>query len=239
MEAPYNTIIPPSDLALKNGVDNHSLRTSLSVVMSTVELIEKHYLKGNTEECLNRLENIKLIVKDIVETMDVSQDSYSSCPAVAYSYVTNFELREFLEGIYYTSKSYLKEDQSLHINMEPEELHLFQNKKILNQVLTNLIQNAIKYSPEGSPISINVSVEDRLKISVADEGIGIPDGEKINIFKKYYRASNTDDYSGKGVGLYQIKEYLEFLNGCITVHDNANKGTVFSVYLDYSLRNRR
>ncbi|PID67657.1 MAG: hypothetical protein CR968_05510 [Flavobacteriia bacterium] len=237
MEAPFNTIIPPSDLALKNGMDKHSLRSSLSVIMSTVELIEKHYLKGNTEECLNRLANIKLIVKDIVETMDVSQDSYSVFSGVTYSYVTDFELREFLEDICYTYKNYLKEDQSLHINMVPEELHLFQNEKILYAVLTNLIQNAIKYSPEGSSISINVSVEDRLKISVVDEGIGIPESEKIKIFKKYYRASNTGDYSGRGVGLYQIKKYLEFLNGCITVHDNANKGTVFSVYLDYSLRN--
>jgi signal transduction histidine kinase len=224
-----------SKLIIKQGIDNHSLRSSLSGIISTVELIEKHHSMGNIEECLKRLDNIKSIVRNVIESMDVSQD-YSTLSEVSFSFVSYFDLRILLEELVEKYEIMLKDKQSIKLDMGVPELQLFQNQKILCTVVSNLIQNAIKYSPEGATIGIRVDLEDRLKISIYDEGIGIPDEEKQSIFKKYYRASNTEEQQGRGVGLYQVKNYMNFLNGCITVHDNHRQGSVFTLYLDYSLR---
>jgi PAS domain S-box-containing protein len=104
----------------------------------------------------------------------------------------------------------------------------------LEQVLQNLIQNALKYSPEHQPIAIRVERHERRAcVAISDRGIGIPEESLPALFQRFYRASNVEDryISGMGVGLYVVKEIVELHSGEITVESIEGQGSTFTVCL--------
>jgi PAS domain S-box-containing protein len=104
----------------------------------------------------------------------------------------------------------------------------------LRQVLVNLIENAVKYSPEGGPVRIEVERNDRtVRWVVADNGLGIPASERRRVFEKFYRLdpNMTRGIGGTGLGLYICRELVHRLEGRIWVEPNGNKGSRFNVEL--------
>ncbi|MFC4306737.1 ATP-binding protein [Cohnella boryungensis] len=103
---------------------------------------------------------------------------------------------------------------------------------LLEQVLVNVISNAIKYSPDGSDICIAVSdKENNLIIEVADQGVGLEHDEYTRIFEKFYRAQTTRQVTGTGLGLAICKGIVELHSGQITGKRNDPRGTVISITL--------
>lgn len=104
----------------------------------------------------------------------------------------------------------------------------------LTSVALNLLENAVKYSQGDPVIEVRLSQEGRkIKFEVADQGIGISDKEKKNIFEKFYRVGNEDTRKtkGTGLGLYIVSEIVKAHQGSISVYDNHPKGTVFCIKL--------
>jgi two-component system phosphate regulon sensor histidine kinase PhoR len=104
----------------------------------------------------------------------------------------------------------------------------------LRQVLTNLVDNAIKYSPDDSTVEIRIEDDpQRIRINVSDEGIGIPAAEQERIFEKFYRvdAAMTGGIGGSGLGLYISRELIERLGGRLTVKSRPGSGSTFTVAL--------
>jgi two-component system phosphate regulon sensor histidine kinase PhoR len=104
----------------------------------------------------------------------------------------------------------------------------------LKQVLVNLVENAIKYSPEGGRIEVRISDSpDRLRIEVRDEGLGIPPSEQNRIFEKFYRldADMTRGVGGSGLGLYISREIVEQMGGILSVRSRRGAGSTFTVTL--------
>jgi PAS domain S-box-containing protein len=104
----------------------------------------------------------------------------------------------------------------------------------LDQVLQNLIQNAIKYSPLGSVVHVGIEQRDGTAcVSITDEGIGIPQAELPQLFQRFYRASNVDEHqiSGLGVGLYVVKEIITLHGGTVDVVSEEGRGSVFTICL--------
>lgn len=100
------------------------------------------------------------------------------------------------------------------------------------QIMTNLIDNAGKYSPENSDITITTSIkEDFIEISVKDKGVGIPKEDTDKIFEKFVRLENhlTSKTQGNGLGLYITKKLIESMNGKIIVESEPNQGTTFTL----------
>ena len=93
-------------------------------------------------------------------------------------------------------------------------------------IISNLIENALKYSPANSPVEIEVN---QSELKFGDSGAGIPDGEKQKVFEKFYRIGNEETRSAKGtgLGLYIVKNLCSLHNIKISVTDNKPKGTVF------------
>jgi signal transduction histidine kinase len=108
------------------------------------------------------------------------------------------------------------------------------DKQGLTSVLQNLLENALKYSPEGSPVRLAAAASgSRLVIQVVDEGQGIADSEKKAIFSKFYRIGNEDTRktTGTGLGLYIVKQVVKAHRGKITVLDNTPRGSIFKLEL--------
>ena len=104
----------------------------------------------------------------------------------------------------------------------------------LEQVLENLVQNAIKYSPSGGRVKVCIEQQnDKACLWVTDEGIGIPDGAVPHLFERFYRAPNVDpqQITGMGIGLYVVKEIVQRHGGTIMVESTEGVGSTFRICL--------
>ena len=107
----------------------------------------------------------------------------------------------------------------------------------LTSVILNLLENAVKYTPDSPKIEVVLDrVEDIVSLAVADNGIGISDKDKRQIFEKFYRVGNEDTRrtKGTGLGLFIVKEIVKSHEGQISVLDNQPKGTIFRIQLPSS-----
>jgi PAS domain S-box-containing protein len=123
---------------------------------------------------------------------------------------------------------------SLELLAPPSTLPLRCDPPRLKQVLVNLVENAIKYSPEGGRIEVRIAdTPDRLRIEVHDEGLGIPPSEQSRIFEKFYRldAEMTRGVGGSGLGLYISREIVEQMGGLLSVRSRRGAGSTFTVTL--------
>src|SRR5690606_34054887 len=103
---------------------------------------------------------------------------------------------------------------------------------VLQIVLNNLVSNAVKYSSIDNEVIVIVSLHDEyLCISVKDYGIGIPDNEQNHIFELFYRAKNTNEIGGTGIGLAVVQESMIKLGGRIELNSKLGYGSEFKVYL--------
>ena len=122
--------------------------------------------------------------------------------------------------------------REIHVDIEDEFLMAKLDAHLMTQVIINLIDNAIKYTPGGSPIHVRAyPVEDRVRIEVADEGPGIPDAEKEHIFDMFYTGNNEcgDSRRGIGLGLSLCKTIVQAHGGCISVRDRSPQGSIFCI----------
>ncbi len=104
----------------------------------------------------------------------------------------------------------------------------------LAQVLRNLLSNAVKYSPRGGRITVEVVLEDdRARVSVEDQGMGIPADALPKLFQRFYRAPSVEGrtINGFGIGLYVVKEIVTRHGGTVHVTSTEGKGTTFTIYL--------
>jgi signal transduction histidine kinase len=101
---------------------------------------------------------------------------------------------------------------------------------MLEHILMNLVGNAIKYSPAGSDVTVQIRREgDTAVISVSDRGIGIPESDVVRIFQPFHRGQNVGSRSGSGLGLPIVKQSLDALGGEISVKSRVGQGTTFTV----------
>jgi two-component system, OmpR family, sensor kinase len=104
--------------------------------------------------------------------------------------------------------------------------------KLLFQVFSNLIANAVKYSPNGGAIVVDAAVRNNeVMVAVADRGIGIPKADFGRLFERYYRGANVSGIVGTGVGLYLVKTALDLHKGRIDVESAEGEGSRFVVRL--------
>lgn len=105
----------------------------------------------------------------------------------------------------------------------------------LEQVFINLLENAVKYTPEGGTVEVAAAAcgEDKIRIDVRDTGIGIPEKELPRIFERFYRvdAARTRDEGGTGLGLSIVKHLVQAMGGSVSVESTRGKGSVFSITL--------
>lgn len=115
---------------------------------------------------------------------------------------------------------------------EFQDFELYHNPKWTAEAMTNILENAVKYSPENSRIQITVSRMDiYTRITISDEGIGIPENEYHLIFRRFYRGKAVEQQEGSGLGLYLAQLILQHEKGYITVSSKPGQGSSFHVFL--------
>lgn len=125
------------------------------------------------------------------------------------------------------------EKKKICLNVDcPEDLVLSHDSRWTSEALFNLLDNAVKYTPDGGSIQVVVQKwEMYLKIDVTDTGRGITESEQATIFKRFYREEAVHDIEGIGIGLYLAREIIMMQGGYILVTSEVGKGSTFSVFL--------
>ncbi|MEA5578392.1 HAMP domain-containing sensor histidine kinase [Anabaena sp. UHCC 0451] len=108
------------------------------------------------------------------------------------------------------------------------------DKKLLQQIITNLLTNAIKYSPDHNLVNFHLTKENnQLIFKINDSGIGIPEADQLNLFTPFHRASNVGNIAGTGLGLSIVKKCVDLHKGDITVNSRLGEGTTFTVSIPF------
>ena len=106
------------------------------------------------------------------------------------------------------------------------------DEKLLRQMLGNLISNAIKYSPEGTPVYLYLNCQNQEAVfRIKDSGIGIPTADRERIWETFYRATNVGTISGTGLGLAIVKRAVEIHSGKLAITSQEGAGTTFTATL--------
>jgi len=213
---------------------SHEFKTPLSVILSSATLTKKYTDTEHQKKREKHLENIKLKVRSLnnilndflsIERIESDNNSYN----IAY-----FPLSRVVNNVVYDANMLSKKGQIINYPDNINEIVVHYDEKILELSLTNLINNAIKYSPENTTIDIAVKIKnDLLNISVSDQGIGISEKDQKYIFNPYFRAENVTHKQGTGIGLNIVKGHLENLNSTIHFKSIENKGSIFTINIPY------
>jgi signal transduction histidine kinase len=119
---------------------------------------------------------------------------------------------------------------SQHLGANPTPM--VGDAKLLFQAFSNLISNAVKYSPGGGAIAVTMeSSPDLVVVTVSDHGIGIPENDLAHLFERYHRGSNVSGIVGTGVGLYLVKTAVDLHHGKVEVQSREGEGSRFTVHL--------
>lgn len=199
-----------------------SIRLGLETLIKRLNAAEKFQrIMHNSLQDVDRLSNL---VDNILLAARMENNSYP------------FQWEELnLSKLAQNAVSSIKETMGEKGNFNSEiaeNIYCKSDRMAFNAVLINLLENAVKYSPAGSPVSLTLREDQsNILIEVADEGIGIPENEKSEIFKKFYRIGNeeTRNTKGTGLGLYIVQNIVQQMKGKIEVTDNEGKGSVFKV----------
>ncbi|HET8735141.1 MAG TPA: PAS domain S-box protein [Pricia sp.] len=209
---------------------SHEFKTPLSSILTSITLLGKY---TRTEQQEKRDKHVNTI-RNKVKYLDTILNDFLSVERLESGKVNykmeNFALSKVVNEVVYDANMLLKSGQKIQYPNNIDDILVEFDKKTLELVLSNLIHNAIKYSPENSVINIEVEQKsDRLTVKVIDQGIGIPKKDQKHVFNRYFRAENALLTQGTGIGLNIAKQHLENLGATLDFNSEESKGSTFKV----------
>jgi signal transduction histidine kinase/DNA-binding response OmpR family regulator len=219
---------------------SHEIRTPMNAVLGFTHLLQQQPLNEKSREYVASIqhagENLLDIINDILDISKIESGMMRLEPV-------SFSLRGMMHSLQLMFQPKAQEkllDLNVHIDAGVPDI-LYGDVMRLTQVLVNLINNAIKFTPQGhvivrvSPVNGNESGV-RLLFTVADTGIGISQNKLANIFDRFNQAEAdiTRKYGGTGLGLTIVKQLVELQHGTIRVESEPGKGSTFLVELPYT-----
>jgi len=209
----------------------HELKTPISITRLNMETLLKHSLDDSKKEKI-----LKSSLQEINRLNTLTGNILVSAQLEGGSYLFNKEEINFSQIVSDSSQDFVNRfpNRPWNITMEPD-LYISGDPLLMQILVNNLIDNAVKYSPPGSPITIHLKKEgDQGILELIDEGAGIPKKEQKRIFQKFYRVGNEDTRiaQGTGLGLYLGRKITRDHKMRLQVSDNKPKGTIFTVHFN-------
>lgn len=211
---------------------SHEFKTPLSGILTSSMLLAKYKL---TEQQDKREKHLSIINNKVHYLNNILNDFLSieklEKGEVNYN-LSSFSVKKAIEQTIDNLGLLRKSGQIIVVESTADEAQIYHDEKIMELTLSNLVSNAIKYSPENATITITLAQnEQETLIQVIDNGFGIPEKDQKNIFQRYFRAENVLLNQGTGIGLNIVKSHLENLGGTITFVSEENKGSAFTIKL--------
>jgi two-component system sensor histidine kinase CiaH len=208
----------------------HELKTPISVARLNLETLQKYQLDTEKQRKLIRMtleetERLNTLTNNILISAQLEGGGYTtSKEELDLSDLLKDCIRNFIQR--YPERKFIE-------SIEPD-MDVKGDPLLLQLLINNLLENAVKYSSKGKTITCKLRGHNsKIELHIIDEGPGIPEGEKKNIFKKFYRLGDeaTRQTQGTGLGLYLCKKIAEYHNAGILVTNNVPQGSNFIVIL--------
>lgn len=210
---------------------SHEFRTPLTTMLTSLSLVTK-YAEQNDKE--NQGKHVGRIKTSINNLTDILNDFLSVSKLEEGKIENNPEglnLKTFINDIIAEMHSMAIDGQKITHQHSGEEIVSI-DKKLLKNILFNLISNAIKFSPQGQTIEVAATVlNSTIKISVKDKGIGIPADDQKHLFERFFRGKNAVNIQGTGLGLNIVAKYVELMKGSLNFESKEKKGTLFTIII--------
>ena len=210
---------------------SHDLRSPLTAILGYLELLKRvgplnEQQQEFTKRILVSVQNITTLINDLLELGRIEAGFDARKEMIPLGAIVRYTVDSL------QNQAQLK-DQALETNVTDGQPHILGNPIRLKQMLTNLIDNALRFSPSGAKIQVLSFHEDeQIILQVIDNGPGIPPADQPYIFDKFYRASNIPpDLPGAGLGLAIVKSIVENHRGRIWVESALGGGSTFTVVL--------
>lgn len=209
---------------------SHEFRTPLTSVLSSAglaaqyaERLDFENVKKHTERIKNTANGLNTILTEFLSLGRLEEGRVAAIAAEVDISACISEVHEELKNLFKHGQTF----EHLHEGGTTAKL----DGGLLKNILINLISNAIKYSPEGAAIIVETSASrKKTRISVRDQGMGIPESEQKHLFDRFFRASNAANTTqGTGLGLYIVQRYAEMMGGTVGFESTVEKGSVFWV----------
>ncbi len=209
----------------------HELRTPLSIIQSNLEAILDGILPADTEELTLLYEETRLLNRLIEDLRTLSLVDAGQLKLQKESVHVN----ELVEQVVERLRLHAAEKQMILLTTYSNNIPvIFADRERLTQVLTNLVDNAIRYSPSGTTVTIGArEAPGGVEIEVTDNGPGLPPQDLARVFDRFWRAEKSRNRAtgGSGLGLAVVKQLVEAHGGIITVHSELGSGTRFTIFL--------
>jgi signal transduction histidine kinase len=212
---------------------SHEFRTYITALSMNIQMLEMYEAKWPPEKKLTVFRRLQNSMKSMIRLLDevsfLSKD-FDNRLALSFS---DFDVisfcRETVEKI--NSGGEYPATAVLTVGTVPPSVQT--DSSLFNLIVTNLIINAVKFSPKGEPVDLFIGVEDTgfLRINITDKGIGIPSEELEHVHEAFYRAKNALQFAGSGLGLTVAYRSVEMLRGTIEIRSVLESGTDITVRL--------
>lgn len=211
---------------------SHELRTPLTIIRTSSELIEKY---GSTLDEAKRELYFQRIHTAVSQMTQMLEDVLTFARAEAGRlefFPVEINLEKFCREIFEEVRIGSGSEHSITFQVEGDFSAVLIDPGLMRSILTNLLTNAVKYSPAGSEVSCFLTCEDdQIRLDVRDRGIGIPCEDQTRLFELFHRASNANTIRGTGIGLAIVKQCVTLHEGQIEFVSTEGEGTTFTVYL--------
>jgi two-component system, sensor histidine kinase and response regulator len=218
---------------------SHEFRTPLAIISSSSGILQKFSDRLSPEKKQTHLQTIQKTIKHITQILDDvlminrTEGDYIKLqiePLDMISFCQHLKEEIELSNTPYKIEFFVDLEEEISNN----SLVMQFDKKLVQQILTNLLINAIKYSPDHNLVKLSLTkANNQLLFKISDSGIGIPEIDQANLFAFFHRASNVGTISGTGLGLSIVKKCVDLHQGKITFNSQVGKGTIFTVSIPF------
>lgn len=215
---------------------SHEFRTPLSAIQLSAVLIEKYSAQQDNPNIAKHIGKIKNAISNLTSILNDFLSLEKLEAGKVEPVYTPFDIVKFAEEITEEMQMVAKQNQLIVFQHTGTGSIVKLDQGLLKNCILNLIGNAIKYSGENTFIEFNTEINTKqLTVVIKDNGIGIPEGDQKHLFEAFFRAHNTGNIPGTGLGLNIVTRYTNLMNGSISFQSQVNKGTLFTLSFPQSL----
>lgn len=214
---------------------SHEFRTPMGTILSSASLIGRYNGPDEADKRERHVQRIKSAVLSLTGLLNDFLSLSQMEQSTIYGRPKPLNIQLFCADVLEDMQGVVKKGQQLTYHHLAGRTMLSIDGQMLKHILINLLTNASKYSTADKEIELTTTVEaGQLRLTVKDEGIGIPDADKDKLFVSFFRSSNVATIAGTGLGLYVVKRYVDLLGGTITFTSELDLGTSFIIHLPLS-----
>jgi len=215
---------------------SHEFRTPMTTIMSSAEIMERLISKDQPKDKI--FKHTKLVKQSVLELVELLNDVLLVEKFDSGKYEVNleiFDLDVYFKDLTFKTEIGIGKSHRFIANIKKDMGSCKTDKKLLSQILNNLLTNAFKYSDKESTVNLHVSNSKKwLEIVVTDMGMGMNEETVSMIFDSFYRANNVTNIEGTGMGLTILNNSIKILKGEISVESAPGHGSKFTVKLPFN-----